>query len=130
MSLGVSYALTGIAIALLVIYGADVSVTEATGTGFLDIDHQIRGIGLGMPSIILPFIALIVARNEKSVRLGGMLIVAGALILVGGLAVLGLADPPEPDSTRNVMSEALPLVVVGGVIIALGIFKIVRSRNT
>lgn len=121
--------MVGISIALLSIYGADVIATETTGEGFLTIDHKTRGLGLGLPSIILPFVALFVAKGQASAGLGAAVLVSGVLILVGGLAVLGLAEPPEPDSARNVAAEALPLVGIGAVISALGIIKIVRSRS-
>lgn len=127
--LSVAYVLVGISIALLAVYGADVAVTEATGEGFLDIDHKARGIGFGMPSIILPFVAFILARKEPSMGLGAMIIVAGALIIIGGAAVLGLAEPPEPDSVRNPIAEAVPLLIVGAIIAGLGAFKIARSRQ-
>ena len=39
-------------------YGADVAVLHLSDdkVGFLPFDHMIRGIGLGMPALILPFI--------------------------------------------------------------------------
>ena len=44
--------MTGISIALLVIYGSDVAVAGGSGEGFLGPDHMARGIGLGLPSMI------------------------------------------------------------------------------
>ena len=38
--------MTGVSIALLVIYGTDVVVGEVAGEGFLGSDHMARGIGL------------------------------------------------------------------------------------
>ncbi len=129
MALGLAYILVGIPIALLGIYGIDVIVTELAGEGFLPIDHRARGIGLGLPGIILPFAAFVVARKQASVGLGAMLVVVGVLIIAGGLAVIGLADPPEMSDTRNAAAEALPLIAVGSVIIGLGVFKIRRSQS-
>lgn len=130
MALTVSLILVGISIGLLVIYGADVAVgyTSDSGEGFIPFDHKIRGIGLGMPALVLPFIAYFISRKEPSKRLGAMIIVAGALIIVGGVAVIGNADPVEAlESGRNVLSESIPLLVAGIIQIGFGILKIVRT---
>ena len=54
-------ALTGIAIALLVLYGADVAVSmgNADKEGFLPLDDMQRGMGLGGPAIVLPIILIL-----------------------------------------------------------------------
>lgn len=130
MVLSSAIAITGIAIALLVIYAADVAVIEISGNeeGFLPFDHKTRGMGLGLPALILPFIAYFISRKEPSKGLGGMIIVAGFLIIFGGAFVIGNADPAEAEiSGRNVMSEATPLIVAGAIQIGLGILKIKKS---
>ena len=106
MSLAVSLIITGIAIGLLVIYGADVAVTYSSnnGEGFIPFDHQTRGIGLGLPALILPIVAYFISRKESSKGLGIMIIIAGILILIGGVVVIGNADPTEAEkSGRNVL---------------------------
>ena len=131
MALAAALIITGIAIGLLVIYGADVAVGYGTdsGEGFLPFDHKTRGMGLGLPSLVLPFVAFFIARNEPSGALGAMIIAAGALILVGGAVVLGNADPAEAEEAgRNVMAETAPLVAAGAVQVALGAIKIKKSR--
>ncbi len=130
MALSAALIITGIAIGLLVIYGADVAVGYSTdsGEGFIPFDHKTRGMGLGLPALILPFIAYFISRNEKSKGLGIMIIVAGILIIVGGAVVLGNADPVEAEeSGRNVMSETAPLLIAGAIQIGLGILKIKKS---
>ena len=120
--------MTGISIALLVIYGADVAVGGGTGEGFLGPDHMARGVGLGMPSVILPIIAFFISRKEPSQILGIMLVISGILILIGGAVVLGMSEQMQVEDTeRNVMAEAGPLVAVGGFIIALGAIKLKKS---
>jgi len=49
-------AITGISIALLVIYVADAAVgmDDPDKQGFLDMDHMTRGLGLGGPAMVLP----------------------------------------------------------------------------
>ena len=51
--------IVSISIILLSVYGADVAVLHLSDdkVGFLPFDHMIRGIGLGMPALILPFIS-------------------------------------------------------------------------
>ncbi len=130
MALSAALIITGIAIGLLVIYGADVAVGYSTdsGEGFIPFDHKTRGMGLGLPALILPFIAFFISKNEKSKGLGIMIIVAGILIIVGGAVVLGNADPAEAEeSGRNVMSETAPLLIAGAIQIGLGILKIKKS---
>ena len=130
MALSAALIITGIAIGLLVIYGADVIVGFSTdsGDGFIPFDHKTRGMGLGLPALILPFVAYFISKNEKSKGLGIMIIVAGILIIVGGAVVLGNADPAEAEeSGRNVMSETAPLLIAGAIQIGLGILKIKKS---
>jgi hypothetical protein len=66
MALKAALIMTGVSIALLVIYAMDVAVNEVSGEGFLGDDHMARGIGLGMPAMILPIIAFFISRKEKS----------------------------------------------------------------
>ncbi|RNJ77336.1 MAG: hypothetical protein EB829_06760 [Nitrosopumilus sp. H8] len=130
MALGAAIAITGISIILLSIYGADVIIgfTSESGEGFIPFDHKTRGIGLGLPALILPIVAYFISRREPSSGLGGMIIAAGAMIIAGGVVVLVNANPAEvADSGRNVVSETAPLIVAGLVQIGLGALKIKRS---
>jgi len=127
--------ITGIAIALLVIYGADVAASVNVdgevgeqGNGFLQMDHKTRGLGLGGPAMILPIIAYFISRNDSSKGLGGMIIIAGILIIIGGITVIGMADLSETEETaRNPLMETAPLLIVGGIQMGLGILKIKKS---
>ena len=68
MLLKVSVVITGIAIGLLVLYGADVAVSmsNSDNEGFLPLNDMQRGMGLGGPAIVLPIIAFFIALKEKS----------------------------------------------------------------
>ena len=116
-------ALTGIAIALLGLYGADVAVSmgNADKEGFLPLDDMQRGMGLGGPAIILPIIAFFIAIREKSKGLGGLIIISGILILVGGIAMIAT---PAPEGV-----ERSPIMLFAPAIIqlVLGAIKIVKS---
>ena len=129
MALTPALIITGIAIALLVVYGMDVVVGYSTdsGEGFIPFDHQTRGMGLGLPALILPIIAFFISRKESSKGLGIMIIVAGILIIVGGAVVIGNAEAMEDASGRSVLAEIIPLIIAGLVQIGLGILKIRKS---
>ena len=127
--------ITGIAIALLVIYGADVAAgvnvdgeVGEQGDGFLQMDHMTRGLGLGGPAMVLPLIAYFISRNDSSKGLGGMILITGILIIIGAVTVIGMADLSEADETaRNPFMETVPLLVVGGIQMGLGVLKIKKS---
>ena len=117
--------ITGIAIALLVIYGADVAasvnVDGEKGDGLLPLDDMQRGMGLGGPAIILPIIAFFISLKESSKGLGGMIIISGALILAGGIALVGT---PAPEGVER---NPAMLFAPGIIQIALGAIKIKKS---
>jgi len=130
MAKAAAIVITGIAIALLVIYGADV----AAGTdnpdkeGFLAMDHKARGYGLGGPAMVLPLIAYFISRNDLSKGLGGMILITGILIMIGAVTVIGMADLSEANETaRNPLMETAPLLIVGGIQMGLGVLKIKKS---
>lgn len=122
--------ITGVAIALLLVYAADVAVIESTGNeqGFLAVDAHVRSIGLGLPALILPFVAFGIARKTPSALLGIMIIVVGVLIILGGAFVLANTDPVQAEeSDRPMGAEAGMLIVAGAIHVGLGAFKIRRS---
>lgn len=121
MALKIALVITAISIALLAIYGADAAISNGADQGFLPFDHKIRGMALGGPAMILPIIAFFISRKESSKPLGVMLLITGAMIIIGGAVFLSM---PPSDQPRNAMAEAGPLFVVGAFQIALGILKI------
>jgi len=130
MAKAVAIVITGIAIALLVIYGVDVAVCldNPDKQGFLDMDHKTRGLDLGGPAMVLPLIAYFISRNDSSKGLGGMIIISGILIIIGAVTVIGMTDLSEADeTTRNPLMETAPLLVVGGIQMGLGVLKIKKS---
>jgi len=130
MAKAAALVITGISIALLVIYGADAVIAAGNPDhqGFLDMDHMTRGLGLGGPAMVLPLIAYFISRNDSSKGLGGMILVAGILIIIGAVTVIGMADLSEADETaRNPLMETAPLLVVGGIQMGLGVLKIKKS---
>jgi amino acid transporter len=87
-----------------------------------------RGLGLGGPAMVLPLIAYFISRNDSSKGLGGMILVAGILIIIGAVTVIGMTDFSEADETaRNPLMEIAPLLIVGGIQMGLGVLKIKKS---
>jgi len=130
MALTVALIITGIAIALLLIYGADIIMgySSDNGEGFIPFDHKTRGMGLGLPAMMLPIIGYLISRKEPSKGLGIMIIIAGILIITGGAVVIGNADPVKAEeSGRNIVSETMPIIIAGLIQIGLGILKIKKS---
>ena len=122
--------ITGIALALLIIYGADAAaaVDNPDKQGFLAMDHKTRGLRLGGPAMVLPLIAYFISRNDSSKGLGAMIVITGILIIIGAATVIGMADSSEAQETaRNPLMETAPLLVVGGIQMGLGILKIKKS---
>ncbi|MBT5200496.1 MAG: hypothetical protein HOK63_00885 [Thaumarchaeota archaeon] len=129
MALSVSLIITGIAIALLVIYAADVAVAMSSDSdnGFLPLDHMQRGVGLGAPALILPIIAFFISRKEPSKRLGVMIIISGILIIMGGIVVMTNPAPAAETSGKDPMASMAMMLIPAVIQLALGGIKIAKS---
>ena len=129
MALTASLILTGIAIALLVLYAADVAVAMSSDSdnGFLPLDHMQRGMGLGGPALILPIIAFFISRKEPSKGLGIMIIITGILIIIGGIVVLVNPAPAAETSDRDPISSMAMMFIPAAIQLALGGIKISKS---
>jgi len=129
MAITAALIITCIAIGLLLIYAVDIAVgySSDTGEGFIPFDHKVRGMGLGLPAMILPIIGYFISRKEPSKGLGILIIISGVLIIIGGAVVIGNADPAAAESGRNVVSETMPIIIAGLIQIGLGILKIKKS---
>jgi len=120
--------LSGISVILLVIYGIDVMVgSGGAGEGFLPFDAMTRGIGLGMPPIILSFIAFFISKKPPFKGLGIMLILTGVLIIIGG--AVSMASAAESENSARMVGEGGGLIVIGVIITALGGIKIKKSST-
>jgi len=123
----IPHVLSGISIILLVIYGADVAVGGGgAGEGFLPFDAMSRGIGFGFPPIILSFIAFFISKKPPFKGLGIMLIVTGALIIIGG--AVSVSSSMESENMARMAGEGGSLIVIGAIIIALGAIKIKKAK--
>jgi len=118
--------LSGISIVLLIIYGADAIVGGGgAGDGFLPLDAMTPGVGLGMPPIILSFVAFFLSKKPPFKVLGIMLIVTGALIIIGG--AIFLVGASEAENFARMAGEGGGLFAIGLIIVILGVIKIKKS---
>ena len=129
MAIKAALILTGIAIALLIVYGADVSVSMGNDAkeGFLPLNDMQRGIGLGGPALILPIFAFFISLKESSKGLGVMIIIAGILIIIGGIAVVANPSPELESSDRDPIGSAVMLFAPALLQLTLGAIKIKKS---
>jgi len=131
MTIKISVIITSISIGLLLIYGADAAIGGGTDQGFLPFDHKVRGIALGIPSVVLPIIAYFISKGVPSKMLGVLIVMSGLLTVIGSVAFLAMQSSIstlEPDKNR--MSEFAPVIAVGVFIIILGAIKIKKSSKT
>jgi hypothetical protein len=127
MPVTIPYVLSGISIALLVIYGLDVILGGGTaGNGFLPFDAMSRGIVFGFPPIVLSVIAFFIAKTPPFKGLGIMLIITGILIIIGGIMSISTASVSENSS--RMIGEGGSLLAIGVIILILGILKIRKSN--
>ena len=127
MALKAALIITGIAIGLLIAYGADVAVSMGNEAkeGFLPLNDMQRGIGLGAPALILPIIGFFISLKEPSKGLGMMIIIAGILIIIGGIAVV--ANPSPESADRDPVGSVVMLFAPAIIQLALGAVKIKKS---
>jgi len=130
MAVKAAIVITVISIGLLIIYGADVAAGQGT-EGFLPFDAKTRGIGLGMPALILPIIGYFISTKNPSKTLGVLLIISGVLTAGGVASSLAMGGDIESmdESKRNLIAEFVPIIAVGIFIIALGAIKIKKSSK-
>ena len=120
--------LAGIAIICLIIYGADAMVGQGE-SGFLPMDEKTRGVVLGLPAVILPFIAFGISIKKPSKGLAGLLFACGILLLMGGAAVGHFAAQKVVETESAGTGMDVMLYAIGAIVLALGIIKIKKSSN-
>ena len=129
MALHAALIITGIAIVLLIVYGADVSVSMGNEAkeGFLPLNDMQRGIGLGAPALILPIIGFFISLKEPSKGLGVMIIIAGIFIIIGGIVVISNPSPESVD--KDPVGSSVMLFAPAIIQFALGAIKIKKSSK-
>ena len=128
MAIAAGLVMASVGLIMLIIYGADVAVGGGgAGDGFLPLDGMTRGIGFGLPPIILAFVAFFITRQDASIPLGVIMLAIGILIIVGGAHTVANADA---ESAARAMGEGGSLIGIGAIIAVLGGIKIKKSSST
>ncbi len=125
MKTKISLILLFISLALLIIYGADASSGKSTAdgkSGFLQLDHAIRGYVFGGGAIILSVIAFAISLRERST------LVAVLLFINGGLIVAGMMGMAAQEGTKE-SSMVYGITGLGILLSALGIVKVFITRK-
>jgi len=134
MALKAAIVMSVISIVMLAIYGADVMAAgHDTGndngnekTGFLQMDASIRGTIFGIIPAAMLIISFFITRKEPSKKLGVLIIIGGALIIIGTAVILGMEGNNVPD---RAVREFGAVLAIGIVIVILGGLKIRKSRK-
>jgi hypothetical protein len=134
MALKAAIVISIISIAMLAIYGVDVMAAgHDTGndngnekTGFLQMNASIRGSIFGIIPSAMLITSFFITRKEPSKKLGVLIIIGGALIIVGTAVILGMEGNNIPD---RAVREFGAVLVIGIIIVILGGLKIRKSRK-
>lgn len=125
MKLKIACVISVIAIIMLVIYGLDVIAANGNNMGFLPLNVSLRGSIFGIIPSIMLIASFFITRKEPSKKLGVLILIGGALIIVGaGMIVLLQADKPQ-DS--RALRELVAVFGIGIIIAILGIIKIKKA---
>ncbi len=126
MKLKIAMIISVISIVMLCIYGLDVIAANGGKTGFLPMNVSERGSIFGIIPSTLLIISFFITRKDPSKKLGILIIIGGALIIVGTGIILALQGSQAQDS-RGVR-EFGAVLGIGIIIAILGIIKI-RSQS-
>jgi hypothetical protein len=110
--------------AILLIYVLDALVGEGE-TGFLPMTAEERGRTFGTSSMILFFAAFGVGFKERSLLLTSLLITGGALMGTSVLAASAMAE----GGLLEAPGAFVAVIIIGYIIMALGILRIVQGRD-
>ena len=118
-----------ISIIMLAIYGADsiIAINENLGlqnTAFLHTDVKTRGVIFGVIPAIMLITSFFITRKEPSKVVGILIIVGGALMIIGVGIIFALQGNAIPSSVRG---EFGAVVIIGIIITVLGSIKIKKS---
>ena len=135
MALKAAIIMSLISIAMLVTYGADVmiaghnagNVNDNEKTGFLQMNPSVRGSILEISPSAMLIISFFITRKEPSQKIGILIIIGGALIIIGTSIILGMQGGNLPNKA---IREFGAVLAVGIIIVILGIIKIRKSFKT
>lgn len=126
MKTKISIILLFISLALLIIYGADVMFAQSTSpdgkSGFLKMDHAVRGVVFGAGAVILSIIAFAISLKERSTLVAVLLFINGGLIIAG---MLGMATQDDASESSTLYGTT----GLGILLVALGVVKVFITRK-
>lgn len=130
MALKAAMVMSIVSIVMLSIYGADaiMAATQNLGpenTSFLKIDVKTRGVIFGIIPAAMLIISFFITRKESSKPLGILIIIGGALMIIGIGIILALEGNSIQTGSRG---EFGAVIGIGIVIAVLGAIKIKKSR--
>ena len=130
MALRFAIIISIISIILLAIYGLDsiLAITENLGiqnTAFLNMDVKTRGAIFGIIPAALLVISFFITRKEPSKVLGALMIIGGALMMIGVGVIFALQGNSIPPAG---MREFGIVIGIGIIITILGGIKIKKSK--
>src|SRR5579863_5743719 len=134
MALKATLIMSVISIIMIAIYGVDViaagpDASSAGKTGFLPMSASVRGSVFGMIPSAMLIASFFITRKEPSSTLGALMIIGGALIIVGTGVILAIQGSQSQDSSRA-MREFGAVLGIGIIIVFLGGLKIRGSRKS
>ena len=116
-----------ISFGFLTIYAIDTAVIQTNPVGLFGIDALSKGLILGVPSLILPFVSYVLHKKVASKVFPKLLALNGSLIILGGLIMIGATSGSQYDAIR--VNLAIDLVLILG-IASLQILLAVKSRQS
>ena len=126
MALKAAVIMSVISIILLLIYGADVAAAGKEKIGFLHLDAPVRGTIFGGISSIMLIVSFFITRGETSKKLGVLITIGGALILLGSAVILAIR---AGELETRALSEFGSVLGIGVFIVAPGIIKMRKSSS-
>ena len=130
MALKAAIIMSVISIIMLAIYGADsiMAIKENLGiqnTAFLNTDVKTRGAIFGIIPAAMLVISFFITRKEPSRGLGILIIVGGALMILGVGIIFALQGNAIPSEGKR---EFGAVIGIGIIIAILGGIKIKKSK--
>ncbi len=132
MALKAAIVISVISIAILAVYGADVIAAgpqsdKGGSTGFLPMGASTRGSIFGIIPSAMLIISFFITRKEPSSILGILIIIGGAMIIIGTGVILTIQGSQSQD--ERTVREFGAVLGIGIIIAFLGGLKIKRSRK-
>lgn len=125
MKLKIAMIISVISIVMLCLYGIDVIAANGGKMGFLPMTTSARGSIFGIVPSALLILSFFITRREPSKKLGVLIIIGGALIIVGTGIILALQSNQAQDS--RAVREFGAVLGIGIIIAILGMIKIRKN---